>query len=79
MSWWKYGDTDSRHGVFTYYLLEGLAGRADVDKDGTVTVGEAFEYLSGKVVVQSAIETAPQHPVMTGKAAEFPLSAPPSR
>jgi len=38
------------HGVFTYYLLEGIgpsgtaAGNADVNKDGVVTAEEAFTY-----------------------------------
>lgn len=31
-----------RHGVFTYYLVEGLKGKADTDRDGLVTVDEAF-------------------------------------
>ncbi|HSO62683.1 MAG TPA: caspase family protein, partial [Desulfobacterales bacterium] len=33
-----------QHGVFTYYLLEGLRGAADADRDGTVTVDEAYRY-----------------------------------
>lgn len=37
------------HGVFTYHLLQGLAGRADVDCDGIVTVGEIFSYVSARV------------------------------
>ncbi len=37
------------HGVFTYYLLEGLNGKADVDGDSMVTVDEAYSYLSTHV------------------------------
>ena len=37
------------HGVFTYFLLKGLAGAADKNKDGTVTVGEIFEYVQRNV------------------------------
>lgn len=38
------------HGVFTYYLLEGMRGEADRDpKNGIVTVGELFEYVREKV------------------------------
>lgn len=37
------------HGVFTYYLLEGLRGRADLDNDGVITVDEAFLYVSRQV------------------------------
>jgi hypothetical protein len=38
-----------RHGVFTYYLLEGLRGAADTDRDGFVTVDEAYAYVSRTV------------------------------
>src|SRR5262245_53034721 len=37
------------HGVFTYYLLEGLRGRADLDGDGVVTAEEIFSYLAKRV------------------------------
>jgi hypothetical protein len=37
------------HGVFTYYLLQGLKGDADYNKDGHVTLGELIPYLSEKV------------------------------
>lgn len=33
---------DLGHGVFTYYLLEGLNAKADVDGDNLVTVDEAY-------------------------------------
>ncbi len=37
------------HGVFTYYLLEGLKGQADLDGDGVITVDELYTYVSKKV------------------------------
>lgn len=37
------------HGVFTYYLLEGLNGSADADQDRIVTLGEAFEFVRSRV------------------------------
>lgn len=37
---------DKKHGVFTYYLLEGLNGPADADGDGLVTVYEASRYAT---------------------------------
>ncbi|MBI3935282.1 MAG: tetratricopeptide repeat protein [Acidobacteria bacterium] len=37
------------HGVFTYYLLKGLMGEADVDKDNTVTASELISYLQTNV------------------------------
>ena len=37
------------HGVFTYFLLKGLNGDADYNKDGRVTLGELIPYLSEQV------------------------------
>ena len=37
------------HGVFTYFLLEGLNGGADYNRDGLVTLGELIPYLSEQV------------------------------
>lgn len=37
------------HGVFTHYLLEGLKGRADYNRDSRVTLGELIPYLSEHV------------------------------
>jgi len=37
------------HGVFTYFLLKGLQGEADIDRDGKVTLDEAIEYTRTKV------------------------------
>jgi hypothetical protein len=42
----KWGDG---HGVFTYFLLQGLQGKADANHDGVVTAGELFSYLKQSV------------------------------
>jgi uncharacterized caspase-like protein len=55
---------DLGHGVFTYYLLEGLKGKADADKDGIVTVDEAYAYVSKKV---PEVTGQNQHPVKKGE------------
>ncbi|MBD0316356.1 MAG: hypothetical protein ICV75_06670 [Nitrospiraceae bacterium] len=39
----------ARHGLFTYHLLRGLQGVADVDRDGTVAAGELCLYARGQV------------------------------
>jgi hypothetical protein len=52
-----------QHGVFTYYLLEGLRGKADTDQDGMVTVDEAYRYVSDQVPQATGQE---QHPVRKG-------------
>ncbi len=38
-------DAKLSHGVFTYFLLEGLAGKADANGDGVVTLAELAEYV----------------------------------
>ena len=42
-------DPDSKHGIFTRYLLEGVEGRADANGDGNVTQKELFEYVQKKM------------------------------
>ncbi|HLG15736.1 MAG TPA: caspase family protein [Blastocatellia bacterium] len=37
------------HGVFTWYLLQGLSGNADTNGDGLVTAYEVFLYVSENV------------------------------
>jgi uncharacterized caspase-like protein/tetratricopeptide (TPR) repeat protein len=60
------------HGVFTYYLLEGLKGAGDRDKDGVVRAGELLDYLSQVVPEQT---TALQHPRAAGNLdARLPLA-----
>lgn len=38
-----------RHGLFTYQLLRGLQGLADLDRDGTVAAGELCAFARGEV------------------------------
>ena len=38
-----------KHGLFTYQLLRGLQGLADLDRDGTVVAGELCLYARGEV------------------------------
>ena len=40
---------EKQHGVFSYFLCEGLMGYADADEDGIVTVSEASNYVTKKV------------------------------
>jgi uncharacterized protein YgiM (DUF1202 family) len=52
------------HGVFTYYLLEGLRGQADVDGDGVISVDEAYNYVAKRVPEATGQN---QHPVKRGE------------
>lgn len=38
-----------QHGLFTYEILKGLGGAADIDQDGTVLAGELCTYAKGRV------------------------------
>jgi uncharacterized caspase-like protein/tetratricopeptide (TPR) repeat protein len=51
------------HGVFTYYLLEGMKGKADRDRDGVVRAGELLDFISQIVPEQTS---ALQHPRAAG-------------
>ncbi|HMS84772.1 MAG TPA: caspase family protein [Nitrospira sp.] len=42
-------DDAHRHGLFTYYLLRGLRGEADTNRDGKVTLGEVSRFVRQKV------------------------------
>jgi hypothetical protein len=39
-----------QHGLFTYQLLKGLGGAADLDRDGTILTGELCTYAKGQVL-----------------------------
>lgn len=52
------------HGVFSYYLIEGLKGSADFDKSGSVSIGEVTVYVSQQV--RRATRNA-QNPVVAGR------------
>jgi Caspase domain len=51
------------HGVFTYFLLEALKGRADSNNDHLISVSEAFDYVSRKVTSATG---GLQTPIRTG-------------
>ena len=51
-------------GLFTHYLLEGLAGAADENGDSVITLGEVIDYTIDLV---SAASRGKQRPEVTGK------------
>jgi len=55
------------HGVFTYYLVQGLQGAADLNHDGIVTLQEIYEYVEQQVTRKSRMVGGNQHPVMKGE------------
>lgn len=63
------------HGLFTYILLEGLAGKADgAPKDGKVTVFELKSYLDDQVPAYSQkFSGQAQYPYTFSKGNDFPI------
>ena len=55
------------HGLFTYYLLEGLSGKADRNGDGVVTVSELYPYVEDQVERKSRAAGGRQRPLMKGE------------
>ncbi|MEK7196942.1 MAG: caspase family protein [Nitrospirota bacterium] len=44
------------HGLFTYYLLRGIRGDADIEKQGVVNLGSLYQYVSTKVSEKASLE-----------------------
>ncbi len=57
---------DRDHGIFTYYLLKGLRGEADKNKDKKIYLDELIEYVSKEVKVTAAKMGRVQTPVVSG-------------
>lgn len=78
-------DDAHRHGLFTYYLLRGLRGEADMNRDGKVTLGEISGFVRQKVAWASKSQFGTtQRPQIIpqlkpdGKAADLVLTTLPS-
>jgi hypothetical protein len=56
-------DHGLRQGVFTYYVLQGLKGKADANGDFLVTIKELYNYVHDRVIDYTA---GAQTPVITG-------------
>ena len=56
-------DRRLHHGVFTYFLLRGMEGAADLNHNRIVTIQEIFQYVYYKV---SNYTGGVQTPVLTG-------------
>lgn len=64
-----------QHGLFTYFLLKGLRGAADLDKNGTVLTGELCAYVHGQVetITRTQSGTAQQTLCLPGSGERSPL------
>lgn len=62
------------HGVFSYYLLEGLSGNADRDRDGIITITDAHAYTSENVKRWAFKKGLEQNPTLEAKiSGDIPL------
>jgi len=59
-----------KHGIFSFYLMKGMEGEADANKDGKITVGEMQDYLSDKVSRQAMTLNRKQTTQLVGDAAQ---------
>lgn len=60
----------SGHGAFTYSLLEGLAGNADMDGDRSISVAELSSYVAKKV---PRLTQGRQHPYFRLSGTDMPI------
>jgi uncharacterized caspase-like protein len=66
------------HGIFTLYLLRGLAGEADRDTDGIVTASELGAYLMPQVSRATDNHQTPQYGRLDGEG-EVVFTVPPEQ
>ena len=55
---------ETKHGLFTYFLLRALKGEADADDDSWISVKEIFEYVKSHVIRVSRRMGREQTPVI---------------
>ncbi len=58
--------SDLQHGIFSYYLMRGMEGNADSNRDGKITLGELQGYLAENVSRQAATMNRKQEPQLVG-------------
>ena len=60
------GIKDAQHGIFSYFLMKGLEGNADINKDNKITNGELLSYMDDKISIQASTLGREQNPSLTG-------------
>ena len=58
------------NGVFTHFLLEGLGGQADKDRDGRIDLYEAHLYARARTQQWGLQKGRPQSPILKGEIAD---------
>ena len=59
---------EAQQGIFSYYLMKGLEGKADGNGDKQITNGELIAYLKTKVSKEAFSQNREQDPTLVGEA-----------
>ena len=57
---------EAKHGMFSYYLMKGLEGKADGNNDDQITNGELIAYLKTNVSNEAFTQNREQDPMLSG-------------
>ena len=62
----SFSNPSLRHGIFSFYLMKGLEGKADINRDGKSTVKELDKYLQNNVSRSALSMNKRQTPQVVG-------------
>ena len=68
------GLKEAKHGIFSYYLMKGLEGKADVNKDKDITNGELLAYMEQNVAQKASELGRQQNPSLAGDSDKILMS-----
>lgn len=57
---------EAKHGIFSYFLMKGLEGNADVNNDKKITNGELIAFLKTEVGKEALSQNREQDPMLVG-------------
>jgi len=60
------GLKEANHGIFSYYLMKGLEGKADTNQDKKITNGELLAYMDENVSQKASELGRQQNPSLAG-------------
>ena len=56
---------EKKHGLFSYYLMKGMRGDADMDNDKNITYGELGDFIKENVSITAGMLDREQTPSLT--------------
>ena len=60
------GFKEAKHGIFSYYLMKGLEGKADNNQDKILTSQELLSYMDKNISQTAAVLGREQNPSLSG-------------